>query len=74
MVLAVWTIGASSSSCSTDKSHKVTWSSAPEAAKTEVSDVCHSTEVMGAVCHEKWATGEAFLNSQSWSMARKYEM
>lgn len=25
----------------------------------------HSTEVMGAVCHEKWATGVGFLARQS---------
>jgi hypothetical protein len=58
------TIGASSSSCSTDRSQSVTWSSAPDAANTDVSDVCHSTEVMGALCHEKSATGVAFLSSQ----------
>lgn len=44
-------IGASSSSGSTDKSHRVSWSSEPEAAKTEESVGCHSTDVMGAVCH-----------------------
>ena len=41
----------------------MTWSSAPEAANTDVSDVCHSTEVIGALCHEKSATGVAFLVS-----------
>lgn len=54
-------IGSSSSSCSTDRSQRVTWSSEPEAAKIEVSVGCHSTEVMGALCHEKWATGVGVL-------------
>lgn len=49
--------GFSSSSSSTDKSHRVTWSSAPAAAKHESSVGCHSIEVMGAVCQEKEATG-----------------
>ncbi len=47
----------SSSSCSTARSHKVTWSSAPDAAKIESSEGCHSIEVIGALCHEKDATG-----------------
>ena len=49
--------GRSSSSCSTERSQSVTWSSAPEAAKHESSVGCHSIDVMGAVCHEKAATG-----------------
>ena len=34
---------------STAKSHRVTWLSDPEAANTELSVWCHSTEVIGAV-------------------------
>jgi hypothetical protein len=45
----------------------VTWSSAPEAAKTDVSEVCHSIEVIGALCHEKSATGVAFLSVSHFS-------
>ena len=55
------TIGASSSSTSTDRSQRVSWSSAPDAAKTEVSEGFHSTDVIGAVCHEKSATGVGVL-------------
>lgn len=49
--------GNSSSSNSTERSHRVNWSSAPEAAKQDESVGCHSIEVIGAVCHEKEATG-----------------
>ena len=63
--LGAWrTIGASSSSRSTDRSQRVAWSSDPEAAKTEGSDGCHSTDVMGAVCQVKWATGAGLLLHQ----------
>ena len=47
----------SSSSCSTARSQSVTWSSAPDAAKMESSVGCHSTDVIGALCHVKDATG-----------------
>lgn len=50
-------VARSSSSNSTERSQSVIWSSAPEAAKEESSVGCHSMEVMGAVCHEKEATG-----------------
>ena len=49
----------------------MTWSSAPEAAKTDVSDVCHSTEVIGALCHEKSATGVAFLSVSTCTIDRE---
>ena len=47
----------SSSSCSTARSQRVSWLSAPEAAKMESSVGCHSMEVIGALCHENEATG-----------------
>ena len=47
----------SSSSCSTARSQRVSWLSAPEAAKIESSVGCHSMEVIGALCHENEATG-----------------
>lgn len=47
----------SSSSCSTPRSHRVIWSSAPDAANIESSVGCHSMEVMGARCQLKAATG-----------------
>ena len=37
------------SSLSTARSHRVTWPSEPDAANTEASVGCHSTDVMGAV-------------------------
>lgn len=49
--------GRSSSSSSTERSHSVTWSSAPEAAKHESSVGCHSMDVIGAVCQLNAATG-----------------
>lgn len=58
-------MGSSSSSCSTDRSQRVTWSSEPEAANTDVSVGCHSTDVMGALCHEKSATGVGVLTVSS---------
>ena len=45
-----------SSSLSTAKSHNVTWLSEPDAANTELSEGCHSTDVMGAVWCLKTAT------------------
>lgn len=53
-------VPASSSSGSTPRSHRVTWSSAPDAANIESSLGCHSMEVMGAWCHVKEATGVGF--------------
>lgn len=50
-------VGRSSSSSSTERSHSVTWSSAPEAAKHDSSVGCHSIEVMGPVCQLNAATG-----------------
>jgi len=50
-------VGRSSSSSSTERSHSVTWSSAPAAAKHDSSVGCHSIEVIGPVCQLKAATG-----------------
>lgn len=47
----------SSSSGSTARSQRVTWSSAEDATKEESSVGCHSIEVMGALCHVNEATG-----------------
>lgn len=73
--LSAEVMGASSSSGSTDKSHKVSWSSEPEAAKTEESVGCHSTDVIGAVCHWNCATGDGVLNviRLSWCGPKKKE-
>jgi hypothetical protein len=54
----------SSSSGSTERSQSVTWSSDPDAAKTDGSVGCHSTDVIGAVCQVKWATGLGVLSCQ----------
>lgn len=51
-------VSPASGSRSTARSHCVIWSSAPEAAKTPLSWGCHSTEVTGATCCLKVATGE----------------
>lgn len=48
---------APTSHASTDRSHWLTTSSAPEAANTLESVGLHSTEVMGALCCLKLATG-----------------
>ena len=50
-------VGRSSSSSSTERSHSVTWSSAPAAAKHDSSVGCHSIDVMGPVCQLNAATG-----------------
>ena len=52
--LSLW---SSLSSRSTARSHKVSWSSAPDAAKTVLSHGCHSIDVIGAVWCLKVATG-----------------
>ena len=48
----------SSASCSTERSHRETWSSAPDAANIESSVGCHSIEVIGALCQVNEATGD----------------
>ena len=48
-------VDSSSASRSSAKSHIVTWSSAPDTAKTDDSTGCQSKEVIGLVCHLKEA-------------------
>ena len=50
------------------RSHTLTWLSSEATESTDSSVGCHATEVMGAVCHLKWPTGESllkFLRSQT---------
>ena len=46
-----------------------TWSSSPETAMTEASVGCHSTEVMGLVCHLKVAQASGLPLSRGWDKA-----
>ena len=52
-------------SFSTARSHKVIWSSDPEAPNTVLSEGCHSTDVMGAVWCLNNATGLPFWSKQT---------
>lgn len=52
---------------STDRSHWLTTSSAPEAANTLESAGLHSTEVMGALCCLKFATGRPVCKVEYFS-------
>ena len=42
---------SASLSFSSDRSHSVIWSSAPDAARTDSSVGCHSIDVIASVCH-----------------------
>lgn len=63
---------AAASHDSTDRSHWLTTSSAPEAANTLESAGLHSTEVTGALCCLKFATGRPLCRTNQASGVRTH--